>query len=142
MVYDLDKFRAYLSGAEIIIFTEHSALKYLLTKKNAKARLIRWVLLLQEFNLQIWDKKWVENVVADHLSRLTIAHNTHNLPIFDKFPEESLFAVDSAPWFAHIANFLVTGELPTEWKAQDKKFFDEKNPFLLLGGVLFVQILC
>ena len=101
-------------------------MKYLLTKQNAKARLIRRVLLLQEFNLQIRDKKGVENVVTDHLSRLTIAHNTHNPLIFDEFPEESLLAVDSAPWFAHIANFLVTGELPTEWKAHDKKFFNAK----------------
>ena len=113
VVYALDKFRAYLLGVEIIIFTDHSTLKYLLTKQNAKARLIRWVLLLQEFNLQIRDKKGVENVVADHLSRLTIAHNTHNPPIFDEFPEESLLVVDSAPWFSHIANFLVTGEFPT-----------------------------
>ena len=113
MVYALDKFRVYLIGSDIIIFTDHSALKYLLTKKNAKARLIRWVLLLQEFNLQIRGKKGVEYVVADHLSRLTIAHNTHNPPIYDEFPEESLLTVDSAPWFAQIANLLVTGELPT-----------------------------
>ena len=46
VVYALDKFRAYLVGSDIVIFTDHSALKYLLTKKNAKARLIRWVLLL------------------------------------------------------------------------------------------------
>ena len=68
VVYALDKFRAYLVGSDIVIFTDHSALKYLLTKQNAKARLIRWVLLLQEFNLQIKDKKGVENVVANHLS--------------------------------------------------------------------------
>ena len=61
VVYALDKFRAYLDGADIVIFTDHSALKYLLTKQNSKARLIRWVLLLQEFNLQIKDKKGVEN---------------------------------------------------------------------------------
>ena len=85
VVYALDKFRAYLIGSNVIIFTDHSALKYLLTKKNARARLIRWVLLLQEFNMQIRDKKGVENVVADHLSRLTIAHNTHNPPIYDEF---------------------------------------------------------
>ena len=64
----INKFRAYLIGANIIIFTYHSALKYLLTKKNAKARLIRWVHLLHEFNLQIRDKKGAENVVDDHLS--------------------------------------------------------------------------
>ena len=114
VVYALDKFHTYLIGADIIIFTDQSALKYLLTKQNAKARLIKWVLLLQEFNLQIRDKKGVENVVVDHLSRLTIAHNTHNPPIYDEFPKESLITVDNAPWFAHIANFLVTGELPTE----------------------------
>ena len=68
VVYGLDKFRAYLVGSFIVIFTNHSALKYLLTKQDAKVRLIRWVFLLQEFNLQIKDKKGVENVVADHLS--------------------------------------------------------------------------
>ena len=57
VVYALDKFRAYLVGSDIIIFTDHSALKYLFTKHNAKARLIRWVLLLLDFNLQIKDKK-------------------------------------------------------------------------------------
>ena len=126
MVYALDKFCAYLVESDIIIFIDHSTLKYLLTKQNAKGRLIRWVLLLQEFNLQIRDKKVVENVVADHISRLTIAHNTHNPPINDEFPEESLLLVENAPWYAHIANFLAIGELPADWKAQDRKFFFEK----------------
>ena len=56
-------------------------------------------------------------MVADHLSRLNIAHNTHGLPINDDFPEESLMLVDEVPWYAHIANYLVIGELPSEWKA-------------------------
>ena len=92
MVYALDKFRAYLVGSDIVIFTDHSALKYLLTKKNGKARLIIWVLLLQEFNRKIRDKKGVENVIADHLLRLTVAHNTHNPQINDEFPEESPYS--------------------------------------------------
>ncbi|RVW76185.1 Retrovirus-related Pol polyprotein from transposon 297 [Vitis vinifera] len=83
-----------IGGSSIVVFTDHSALKYLLTKQDAKARLIRWILLLQEFNLQIRDKKGVENVVADHLSRLVIAHDSHGLPINDDFPEESLMSIE------------------------------------------------
>ncbi|RVW12852.1 Retrovirus-related Pol polyprotein from transposon 17.6 [Vitis vinifera] len=97
VVFALDKFRTYLVGSFIIVFTDHSALKYLLTKQDAKARLIRWILLLQEFDLQIRDKKGVENVVADHLSRLAIAHNSHVLPINDDFPEESLMLLEKTP---------------------------------------------
>ena len=66
------------------------------------------------------------NVVADHLSRLTIAHNTHNPPINDEFPEESMLLIEKAPWYAHIENYLATGELPTDCKSQDKKFFFAK----------------
>ncbi|RVW18935.1 Retrovirus-related Pol polyprotein from transposon 17.6 [Vitis vinifera] len=137
VVFALDKFRAYLVGSFIIVFTDHSALKYLLTKQDAKARLIRWILLLQEFDLQIKDKKGVENVVADHLSRLVIAHNSHPLPINDDFPEESLMFLVKTPWYAHIANYLVTGEIPSEWNAQDRKHFAKihliigKSPFSL-----------
>ncbi|RVW58538.1 Transposon Tf2-12 polyprotein [Vitis vinifera] len=88
--------------------------KELLAVQDAKARLIRWILLLQEFDLQIKDKKGVENVVADHLSRLVIAHNSHPLPINDDFPEESLMFLVKTPWYAHIANYLVTGEIPNQ----------------------------
>ncbi|RVW34234.1 hypothetical protein CK203_117214 [Vitis vinifera] len=119
-----------------------NSLKYLLTKQDAKARLIRWILLLQEFDLQIKDKKGVENVVADHLSRLVIAHNSHLLPINDDFPEESLMFLVKTPWYAHIANYLVTGEIPSEWNAQDRKHFFAKihayyweEPFLFKNCV-------
>jgi len=53
VVFAFDKFRSYLIGSNVIVFTDHSALKYLLTKKKAKSSLIRWVLLLQEFDLEI-----------------------------------------------------------------------------------------
>ena len=68
VVFALDKFRSYLIGTKVIVYSDHAALKYLLTKKEAKPRLIRWMLLLQEFNIEIRDKKGSENVVADHLS--------------------------------------------------------------------------
>lgn len=70
VVFALDKFRTYLVGAKIIIYTDHASIRYLLSKKDAKSRLLRWILLLQEFDLEIKDKKRNENVVADHLSRL------------------------------------------------------------------------
>ena len=76
--------------------------------------------------MEIRDKKGVENVVANHLSRLTIAHNTHNPPINDEFTEESLLLVEKAPWYAHIENYLAIRELPVDWKAQDNKFFFAK----------------
>ena len=53
LLFLIDKFRSYLVGAKVIVYSDHAALKYLLTKKDAKPRLIRWILLLQEFNLEI-----------------------------------------------------------------------------------------
>ncbi|XP_058217027.1 uncharacterized protein LOC131327924 [Rhododendron vialii] len=124
VVFALDKFRSYLiGGTPIVVYTDHSALKYLLTKQDAKARLIRWILLLQEFNLTIKDKKGVENVVADHLSRLQFEDPTPSLPIVDTFPDEQLFAVSSAPWFADIVNYLATGLLPPHWSPQERRRF-------------------
>jgi hypothetical protein len=70
VVFAIGKFMSYLVGAKVIVYIDHDALKYLLMKKDAKPHLIQWILLLQEFDLKIRDKKGVENSVADHLSRL------------------------------------------------------------------------
>ena len=124
VVFALDKFRSYLVGSPVTVFTDHSALKYLFTKLDAKPRLIRWVLLLQEFDLQIKDKKGVENVVADHLSRLAFEDPSSDLPIRDSFPDEQLVRSPlKCPWYADIANYLVTGQIPPHWPTAEKQRF-------------------
>ncbi|CAN6677807.1 unnamed protein product [Malus baccata var. baccata] len=87
----LPHFRSYLIGTKVIVFTDHAALKYLFTKKEAKPRLIRWMLLLQEFDIEIKDKKGSDNVVADHLSRLVREEEV--LPISETFPDEQLLSI-------------------------------------------------
>ncbi|XP_076943631.1 uncharacterized protein LOC143613939 [Bidens hawaiensis] len=72
VVYALDKFRSYIWGSKVVVYSDHSAVRYLMEKKDAKPRLIRWVLLLQEFDLEMRDKNGCENVVADHLSRIPL----------------------------------------------------------------------
>nr|GEU68734.1 hypothetical protein [Tanacetum cinerariifolium] len=74
VVYSFEKFRPYLVLSKSIVYTDHSALKYLLSKQDAKSRLIRWILLLQEFDIIIHDKKGTKNLAADHLSRLKNPH--------------------------------------------------------------------
>jgi len=99
-------------GAKVIIYIDHAALKYLLTKKDAKPRLIRWILLLQEFDIEIRDKKGVENSIAIHLSRLQFKE-THELPINDYLRDDTLLKITNFyPWYANIMNFIMAGYVP------------------------------
>ena len=99
-------------GAKVIVYTDHATVKYLLTKKVAKPRLIRWVLLLQESDLEIKDKKGLENTVANHLSCMQVT-NMQELPINDFLRDDMLLRVmDSNPWYANIVNFVVSGYVP------------------------------
>ena len=122
VVYALDKFRSYILGSKVIVFSDHAALRYLLSKKETKPRLIRWILLLQEFDYEIKDKKGSENVVADHLSRLPEPLGSDSIRIRDSFPDEQLFSVSTTqlPWFANIVNYLSIGEIPKSWSKRDK----------------------
>ncbi|CAN6586228.1 unnamed protein product [Malus baccata var. baccata] len=128
VVFALDKFRSYLLGTKVIIYTDHAALKYLLTKKEAKPRLIRWMLLLQEFDIEIRDKKGSENVVADHLSRLV--HEEDVVPIPETFPDEQLMSIEvSMPWYADLVNYLASKVIPSEFNKnqRDKLKYDARN---------------
>nr|GEV95210.1 reverse transcriptase domain-containing protein [Tanacetum cinerariifolium] len=95
VVYAFEKFRSYLIMNKCIVHTNHSALKYLFAKKDAKARLLRWVLLLQEFDFDVLDTKGAENLAADHLSQLEKPYeNVLDLKeINETFPLEALSTV-------------------------------------------------
>ncbi|KAK1696236.1 hypothetical protein QYE76_012933 [Lolium multiflorum] len=102
VVFACDKFRSYIVDSKVTIHTDHAAIRYLMQKKDAKPRLIRWVLLLQEFDLHIVDRKGADNPVADNLSRLeNIAYDP--VPVNDSFPNEQLAVIKvssrDSPWF-------------------------------------------
>ena len=124
IVFVFDKFLPYLIGNKVIVHTNHSAIKYLMTKKDVKLRLIRWVLLLQEFNLEIKDKKGIENLLANHLSRLE--GPSKEIQINDNFLDKQLLAIEDkepVPWFADFVNYLVARVLPPEFSYRQKKRF-------------------
>ncbi|KAL4281633.1 hypothetical protein GQ457_03G016360 [Hibiscus cannabinus] len=111
-------------GTKVIVHTDHSAIKYLVTKKDAKPRHIRWILLLQEFDQEIRDRKDTENQIADHLSRLENKSDCEsNIEIKENFPDEKILSAIAIPWYANIVNFLVSGGLPHELSSQGRKKF-------------------
>jgi hypothetical protein len=118
VLFAIKKFRSYLVGAKVIVYTDHVALKYLLIKKDARPCLIRWILLLQEFDLKIKDKKGVQNSVADQLSHLQFKESAE-LPINDYMRYDTLLKVSiTDPWYANIVNYIVAGYIPS---GADKK---------------------
>nr|GEZ68423.1 reverse transcriptase domain-containing protein [Tanacetum cinerariifolium] len=144
VVYVFEKFRSYLIMNKCIVHTDYSALKYLFAKKDTKARLLHWVLLLQEFDFNVIDTKGAENLAADHLSRLENPYENVLNPkeINENFPLETLSMVtyhgtSDTMWFAdfanyHAGNFLLKG-MSTQQKNKffkDVKHYFWDDPFL------------
>nr|GEV20978.1 reverse transcriptase domain-containing protein [Tanacetum cinerariifolium] len=144
VVYAFEKFRSYLIMNKSIVYTDHSALKYLFAKKDAKARLLRLILLLQEFDFKVIDTKGAENYAADHLSCLENPYKNIFDPkeINETFPLEYLNKVahqdPSTPWFAdfanyHAKNFIIKG-MTTQ---QKQKFFKDARHYFWDDPYLF-----
>nr|GEW09223.1 reverse transcriptase domain-containing protein [Tanacetum cinerariifolium] len=142
VVYAFEKSRPYLVLSKCIVYTDHSALKYLLNNQDAKPRLIRWVLLLQEFDIIIRDKKGSENLAADHLSRLENPHKdvSENKDINENFPLETLGVIssESTPWFADYENFNARNFIIKGMSSQQKKkFFKDVKHYFWDDSYLF-----
>ncbi|GKA20166.1 reverse transcriptase domain-containing protein [Tanacetum coccineum] len=138
VVYAFEKFRSYFILNKSIVYTDHSALKYLFAKKDSKARLLRWVLLLQEFTFKVIDTKGDENLAADHLSRLENPYENVLDPkeVNEKFPLETLNMVtfrgnSITLWFADYANYHAANFIVKLMSSQQKNKFvkDVKHYF-------------
>lgn len=150
-MFALDKFRSYLVGEKIIVYTDHGTIRYLLSKKDAKPRLLRWILLLQELDIEIKDKKGTKNVITNHLSRIEDLE-PERVPINADFPYnrlvdqlenesetiefslmyndidtkevvESIFTETVLPWYTDFVNYLAARVLPPDLTYQQKKKF-------------------
>nr|GEV15389.1 reverse transcriptase domain-containing protein [Tanacetum cinerariifolium] len=130
VVYTFDKFRSYLVMSKTVVYTNHYALNYLFSKQDAKSRLIRWVLLLQGFTMEIKDKNRTENLAADHLSRLENLElkELGEEAIQDSFLDEHLMATyvkehERYPQYADYANFLVSNVITRDLTCHLRKKF-------------------
>ncbi|GJV76940.1 reverse transcriptase domain-containing protein [Tanacetum coccineum] len=144
VVYAFEKFRSYLIMNKSVVYTDHSALKYLFNKKDAKARLLRWVLLLQEFDFKVIDTKGAENYAADHLSHLENPYENVFDPkeITETFPLETLSVLtskdQSTPWFADFANYHAGKFIKKGMSTQEKnKFFKDVKHYFWDDPFLF-----
>nr|GEY93000.1 hypothetical protein [Tanacetum cinerariifolium] len=145
VVYAFEKFWSYFILNKSIVYTDHSAFKYLFEKKDSKARFLRWVLLLQEFTFKVVDTKGAENLAADHLSRLENPHQNVLDPkeINESFPHETLNLVSthgnqSTPWFTDFANYHVGNFIVKGMSSQQKsKFFKDVKHYFWDDPYLF-----
>lgn len=132
VVFALEFFCPYLIGSKVFTFIDHVTLKYLFTKGDLKPRLIRWTLLLQVFDLDIKDKKGVENAIANHLSRLdNIKVSMKENNITAKILDDHLMEIHERPWFSDMANYKAIKNVPKEYSRQKKKWFYKEENFYL-----------
>ena len=141
MVFACEKFRPYILVSHVIIHTDHAAIKYLMAKKEARPRLIRWVLQLQEFDLEIKDKKGCDNVIADHFSRVvTIIVIEEEMEVAKNFPDDQLFQLSfQSPWYVDIVNFLACGVMPPEFSYQQRKKLRTNSRFYIWDDPLLFK---
>ena len=110
----------YLLGAHFKMFTNHLALKYLVSKPVLGGKIYRWILLFQEYNFEIIVKPGRLNTGPDHLSRLELGEEPTSLE--DHLPDAQLFAIHIADdYFKYIIEFLTTSTMLEEYSAKQKK---------------------
>ena len=120
IVYAIDKFKHYITGYSTFLQTDDSTIKYLMNKPITNARVTRWLLILQEFDISIVDRLTEENVVVEFISQLT--HNDDNLLGEESFPDKHLFAVSGySQWYTNIANYFDAGKILAHLSKRERR---------------------
>ena len=120
VVHAIKKFRHYITVYTVVLYTDHSAIKFLANKPVTNGRVTIWLILLQELNITIKDRTRKENPVANFLSKMPKPTDTE--AVEDHFPDEHLFAVTvRTPWYADIENYLAIGKLPKHLSLNEQK---------------------
>lgn len=134
-----EKIWVYLLGTKVVVDTDHAILRYLMANKDSKSRLIKWVLLLQEFDFEVNDRKWCKNQVADYLSRLeNEGKSSEEVEPDESFLDEQVFAatLKLVPWYADFANFIVSDIISYNLIFIERSFF-KKWP-----GISWMSLIC
>eukprot|EP00253_Pinus_taeda_P017248 PITA_17248 len=137
VIHAVNKFKHYITGYHVILYTDHSAIKYLANKPITNGRITIWLILLQEFDITIKDRPGKENPVADFLSRMPKPIDA--VEVEDQFSDEHLFAVAiQTPWYVDVANYLAVGKLPKHLTPNERKHIVQRSTrFSWIGGYLF-----
>jgi hypothetical protein len=120
VIHAINKFCHYITGYPVILYIDHSAIRYLANKPITNGWVTRWLLLLQEFDITIKDRPWRENLVTDFLSH--IPKTDDSLTFEDQFPDEHVFVFTTKPpWYADVENYLVVGRLQAHLSSRERK---------------------
>lgn len=133
-IYGINKFRHYITGYPVALYTDHSTIKYLANKPITNGRVTRWLLLLQEFDITIKDRLGRENLVGDFLSWVPRIDDA--MAVEDQFPDEHMFVVAvKTPWYVDVENYLAVGKLPKHLTPRERKLIMQHNAwFCSIGG--------
>ena len=138
MIYALKKFRYYLLANKFIFFVDHQALLYLVNKPCATGRIVRWFVILLEFDFEVAIKKGSMHQRADHLSRITSREAPTG--INDNLPDAILFNIEWVPrWSEELVSFLHTAVVPSDKLEEVVDFVKATNNFVLIAGHLYYR---
>jgi hypothetical protein len=137
VIHAINKFRHYITGYLVILYTNHSAIRYLDNKPITNGWVTRWLLLLQEFDITIKDGPERENFVTDFLSHIPKTYDS--LTVEDEFLDEHLFVVTTKPpWYADMINYLAAGRLLAHISSKERKLIVQCSArFTWINGYLF-----